>query len=1002
MPKQEPGTAPKKVNPKVPRDPGYLANVRGLFNKVPLGTFDRRVEAVKAKYGATHPARSVIMRRIQQAAKRRPVVMARRQKSSHGSQHMQGYPNRGVPMYKLFETKKAVYEGNERRREQTVPAYKFFNNNESGNFRAQSLTAANQQAYLAPPPPPPICAAEIAKGLDPLVDPCFKAGLKDRLAPFLKKVESGAWQCQSGKDELGGHQIVVREVAKMFAAKPPKRTGDRRGLLVFQNTGAGKTVSAMAIMAEFWESGRKIVFCTTIKNQAGNPPSEYAKNALVFFPEKADIIFKGVPLPPKPWSNEAYRAAHSELAKWCQGPGAAAIEKKIGKIWTFWRLGSTEAGAGDTLEKTLLVPEGSVLIIDESQNLFKPSTEKEKKACLNMGRKLQEPKFLENVIVFPLTATPGDTAEEYVNMLNVVRPVGTQKMTVREIVADPRRADGLVSYADIRGDKTHYGTISDGTSTGPRDIEIPHTPKYFAAMAAAFGGPTWSKEVRDLDAHPGSTKKYFVYSRVGGCVLPATAVRPFFSGEELEVLARRHQFVKVDNSQALLSEKMRVALERAVSMPGCQFIYVPDAKVLKAVASSLGGMGFESVKASTHIGHSGGIEIGAPGKRFFAFHDGTVNGEPKPAGNDMKSILNFFKSTRNKHGDFLKIFVSTVHEGLDMSWLRGVHLCAPLPTQADDDQAVGRALRYCGHDVAARTVAVYRYLGLAPKTLDMNGGGGGKKISEAKQKQIENAVKKMAEYDSRGTNVFVREDADRRGKPLSNFVACIQAQSIECGILDPIQFGRKVTCGSSRCPVQLDATGTKLVIPARAAAALVKRQRPQAAQPVQLARVSTPVAPVKQGVVLNTKQPRSVHHHHHPAQQVHHRHPVKPQAHHTQPHAQPPHAQHGHAQPHAQHEHATAATPKNSMFYKKPKSVSGPTVSGPTVYKAQAPPQAKRAPQPAQALSQARVAAAVPIKPRPAAPPPPPARRGFFGALFGSSGRSSGRSTGELVGGSGR
>jgi hypothetical protein len=774
------------------------------------------------------------------------------------------------------------------------------------------------------------------------------------------------------------------------------------------------TVSAMGIMAEFWESHRKIVFCTTKKNQAGNPPSEYAKNALVFFPEMADIIFKDVPLPPKPWSNEAYRAAHSELATWCQGPGAAAIEKKI-KITTFWVLGSTRT---NILEPTLLGSEGSVLIIDESQNLFKPSAKMEAEACLNMGRKLQEPKFLENVIVFPLTATPGDTAEEYVNMLNVVRPVGTPKMTVREIVADPRRADGLVSYADIRGDKTHYGTISDGTSTGPRDIEIPHTPKYFAAMAAAFGGPTWSKEVRDLDAHPGSTKKYFVYSRVGGCVLPATAVRPFFSGEELEVLARRHQFVKVDNSQALLSEKMRVALERAVSMPGCQFIYVPDAKVLKAVASSLGGMGFESVKASTHIGHSGGIEIGAPGKRFFAFHDGTVNGEPKPAGNDMKSILNFFKSTRNKHGDFLKIFVSTVHEGLDMSWLRGVHLCAPLPTQADDDQAVGRALRYCGHDVAARTVAVYRYLGLAPKTLDMNGGGGGKKISEAKQKQIEKAVQKMAEYDSRGTNVFIREDADRRGKPLSNFVACIQAQSIECGILDPIQFGRKVTCGSSRCPVQLDATGTKLVIPARAAAALVKRPKAQPAQLARVAQVSTPAAQVT---------PK---HHHHSVKPLHqhahaqHGHAQPPHAQHG--HAQPPHAQHGHAQPpHAQHEHATAATPKNSIFYKKP-TVSGPTVSGPTVYKAQALPQAKRAPQPAQApqppqakraaparaaparapqpaqaLSQARVAAAVPIKPRPAAPPPP-ARRGFFGALFGSSGRSSGRSTGELVGGSGR
>ena len=1086
---------------------------------------------------------------------------------------MGGYPNDGVPLWQLMNTKMGMYNNNETQTPQRVPKYTFFNGSQ---YSPREMTHSNVQKYLTPPPPPPICAAEIAQGIDPLTHPCFKAGIEQRIAPFMAKVKSGQWMC-GGKEELGGHQVIAREVARMLAARPPKKTGDRRGLLVWANTGSGKchaydtpilmydgtikkvqdisvgdvvmgddsgprnvsdlgrgqeamfnivpskgeswgcneshilvlkfirhkqitktksntfclhwhqgngifktkafkhendatlfaetisddlatveielkdylllgsqlkhtlkmyrtgvdfvqpeepcfdpyvlgawlgdgtsrsgqittadveivnelqrrlepygmyikavaqkyqfsmtgesralikalrahdmiqnkhiphhiktgtrdvrlqvlaglldtdgylggncyeitqknkrladdivfvarslgflattrsvekscmykgetktgtyqrvmisgagledipvvldrkkahprqqikdvlhygfkvvptgwgnyygftvddnhryllgdftvshnTVTAMGIMAEFWDSGRKIVFCTTLKNKDGNPPEEYAKNCLVFFPEKAGVVFKGIQLPPKPWTTAAYKSGGA-FAMWCKTEGAAAIKKRI-CYHSFWTLGSVDRSGGTgcmaPMAQLLGHQDGSVLIMDESQNLFKPTAAKEVKACKNLAQYLLKAETLHKVIVFPLTATPGDTAGEYVNMLNVVRPMGAPLITTHEFVANPRIAQGLVSYADIRGDRTHYGVISDGTSKGPRNIQVQHASKYFAAMLAAFKGPMWSKEVRDLDKHPGQTKKYFTYSRIGGCILPATAVRPFYSADELSALAAKHQFVKVDNSQALLSEKMMIALKRATTMPGCQYVYVPDAKVLKAATSALMGMGFGLVKTSTHLAN-GKVTIKTPKPRFYAFHDGVIGGE-KATAQDNKAILNFFKGGSNKQGEYLKIFIGTIYEGLDMSYLRGVHLCAPLPTQADDDQAVGRALRYCGHEKEHSTVGVYRYLGMAPKTLDLEN------VKEAKQKLIDAGLAALAQYDSHGANAYVYANSVRRGKPLEDFKACVQAQAVECGILDAVQFGRKVTCGNNVCPVKLDAKG-ELIIP---------------------------------------------------------------------------------------------------------------------------------------------------------------------------------------------
>jgi hypothetical protein len=749
------------------------------------------------------------------------------------------FPSDGVPLYALLNSNAAVYRGTDpdnamRGKSQVVPRYKFFDAN--GRYMPGRLTNANQQAFLTPPPPPPICERELSqKSFDPFTDKCFKEGLTQRVEKQLKRIKAGNWLCDADvqNPKVGAHQAVIMEVAKMFAANPPAKIGGRRGLLVYHSTGSGKTNTAAGILAAFWKTEKKIILCTTVKNQAGNPPSEYAKLLLFFYPDMARSIF--ATLPPQPWNKPAYDAPGSALKAWCTGAGADAVRSRM-QLLSFWRLGSAQTGE---LEKGILRHggKGSVLIMDESQNLFKPTGDsRDVEGCKRLEKYLSNSSNFGHVTFFALTATPGDTAAEYVQMLNVVRAVGQPSFSLKDVVDNPSVVKGLVSYADIRGDQTHYGTITGG----PKNIEVEMTPQYYAAFLGAFPALE-SREVRNMNASPGESKKFFAASRVASCILGATAFKPFHSAADLNKLKASRpvpMIVTIDsNKQVLLSEKMRSLLVNATTERGCQYIYVPDAQVLKAVVAALGGMGLERITTTkTHLGTRATkdgkpetiVKPLGPGKRFFAFHDGTLSGDAKPTEQQLKAVLDFFKNKANASGSLLKIFVGTVYEGLDMAYLRGVHIASPLASTAEDAQAVGRALRYCGHLGDAKTVNVYRYLGTAPRkfsaaSLGENGGKGAKKPTAAKVKAVEAASQELARYNEALTksgysnrpgaadvNSFVYYDSLRRAGPLENFQLCIQGQAIDCGVLDDIQYGRRPQCGSSCAGVKVAPNGKDL------------------------------------------------------------------------------------------------------------------------------------------------------------------------------------------------
>jgi hypothetical protein len=604
----------------------------------------------------------------------------------------------------------------------------------------------------------------------------------------------------------------------------PTGWGDYYGFTVDDNhrfllgdfTVTHNTVTAMGIMAAFWSSGLKICFVTTRDNQKNNPVSEYAKNCLCFYPDYVPLIFAGVPLPPKEfWNNSSYRSNNTfqlpdkrkmTFKEWCASIGGQIISQKLvtGGPMSFWQF------AGKT-KKIDFMKTGAVVIMDESQNVFKPkSTGGETEALNYCAKHMPTEAYMKHSYVFPLTATPGDTVGQVINMIDMVRPWGMPTITPQQFLANPGIVRGLYSYADIRGDKTHYGTLDSGI---PINKFVPLEPRYFAAMMVEMKG---YKEERDLDSNPDASKNFFIKSLAASCAIKLTSLAPLLGDEKDSMLQGK-------GTRAVLgfSTKMEAIFKTMETIQGCQYLYVPNADILQATVDVLTKkFGYERVQegkgmlTSRTSGKDKVWDVHLADKphkkRLYAFYMGAMQGV-KGDEKQMKSVLDFFKSTNNKHGEHIKLFIGTVFEGLDMGWLQAVHLAAPLPSTADDDQAVGRALRYCGHDPGAKIVKVYRWFGTAPKTLEVN-------AKPAKQAAIDQGLEMLAEYDERGVNVHVHKDALRRGKPMRDFMMCIRAQAIECeanshggGILAALQYGDKTRCHVTKCNVQLDGKGNLVV-----------------------------------------------------------------------------------------------------------------------------------------------------------------------------------------------
>jgi hypothetical protein len=79
-----------------------------------------------------------------------------------------------------------------------------------------------------------------------------------------------------------------------------------------------------------------------------------------------------------------------------------------------------------------------------------------------------------------------------------------------------------------------------------------------------------------------------------------------------------------------------------------------------------------------------------------------------------EEALNKFRSSKNKYGEEVKVFIGTktVSEGLDFQRIRQVHIMEPWYNLSRHEQIIGRAIRYYSHNdlpIDERNVEIYQY-----------------------------------------------------------------------------------------------------------------------------------------------------------------------------------------------------------------------------------------------------------------------------------------------------
>jgi len=179
------------------------------------------------------------------------------------------------------------------------------------------------------------------------------------------------------------------------------------------------------------------------------------------------------------------------------------------------------------------------------------------------------------------------------------------------------------------------------------------------------------------------------------------------------------------------------------------------------------------------------------------------------------------ENPKNINGDYIKIIIAsdTYYQGLSINGLTGVHILDPLHDVAADIQALGRALRLCGHSKSSsKNVTIYRYFSTVPRTFARDG------VTKKQLPELEKIDKEIRRLNTEadfsltngrpqdrrlpeGINTFVFADAVRLNKAVSQTEQLLKAQAVDCPIYkDLFHSSENFKCG---VPTRVDIEASK-------------------------------------------------------------------------------------------------------------------------------------------------------------------------------------------------
>jgi hypothetical protein len=501
------------------------------------------------------------------------------------------------------------------------------------------------------------------------------------------EISNSASISSSSKNKINNPPTVPQSILNNICKLIVSNNLDKKGMLLWHSTGSGKTCTAAAIIDGFWDSGKEIIYCSTINALSSNPPHKFMQCLMNLFPR-------------------FYNKSLEQITK--------EFNSKNIRFLTFAKLDNRIVNKSIDLNKC-------VLIIDEVHNLFRPLTTQQKQHS-HLEKTLLSDNY-SKLKVFILTATLGDNPSEIMKLLNIVKDNKTPTIKYDDI-NEPNlfkeKIRGLISYFDMSNDTSKFPVVIENE---PQYINM--STKQFEKYITAY------KEVKE------TAKNYDKLSK-------ANSLNKYWAA------ARRYSNMLFNYEKGLSLHDFSAKLERLISTvtddkysQEKQYIYSAfyenrgyGGHGILAIAKELDKLGYEKLTPREAVKILKNPTENNKKLRYILAITTQLSADKDK---DMSELCELYNASVNKNGDYVKLFLAsqTYNEGLDLKAVRHIHIFEPLITWASDKQTIGRAARLCSHSDLNKkdwNVTIHRYISNLPQIVNNDTAVDDYKITEIQDK----------------------------------------------------------------------------------------------------------------------------------------------------------------------------------------------------------------------------------------------------------------------------
>ena len=598
------------------------------------------------------------------------------------------------------------------------------------------------------------------------------------------------------------------------------RGGPNRRFLLGDFTVTHNTCTAAGIMESFWDTDKEIIFASSVQALASNPPEAFMKCAENLFPRFKLLINpdaandkenrpvdKGpsaagpkAPSQKRISIEDAVRGAQQKQTGGMAGNLEVhpkireAFEARGVKFFTFAQLAHyllidkplKVKPSEERKHRELL--KNAILIIDEVHNIFKPLPHQKSEhfALRDFLMNYKNP-LTSNLNIAILTATPGDTPEEIVDLLNMVRDrrAAPIKVPNPDLVEDfgnfAKSINGLVSYFNIGSDMSKYPYVNK---------VAPHI--------APMSMTQYRKYVEAFDEIKADDKNF---EKLAAADKTDAYYKP----------ARRYSNTLFNWDEGIqlneFSSKIPALLEQIKAYPREKhYIYSAffenrgyGGHGILAIAKILEKeLGYEKIDFKMARDINNGKVTLKPGKRRYVL---AITNELTEArhtvGENLQELVKLFNQPENKEGEYVHLFLASqkFNEGVDFKAVRNVHILEPFLSYNKELQTIGRGARYCSHrDLDITTgewvVNVHKYLADFPielKAVDIPGLT--KHVDDLKKAIADEDGKILAIKGKRGKEFTeIREAAKAEGSKLRAELQQLSKELKDAVAIDPSKY----------------------------------------------------------------------------------------------------------------------------------------------------------------------------------------------------------------------